>query len=180
MLKRILTVAGAVALVAGMTVTFAGFAAAEQGIAPGGCVPNDGPRDGRGGGLLERLDTDGDGQVSRAEYESHFDRLDADGDGFVTREEVGQIREERRTERRERMFERDDTDGDRMISRDEFSGPQDLFAKVDADHDGYITEQEAMEFRPKRDGMRRGGQRGPGMDGDRRGPGRPGGPAGMN
>jgi len=169
MMMKMLIVAGAVAIALGTTVAFAGFGGTEEGIAPGGCVPQGGMRDGRAGGILERLDTDGDGQVSRAEYEASFDRLDKNGDGYVTREEVSQLRDEKRTERRDEMMNRDDTDGDGMVSRDEFSGPSKIFVKVDADNDGYITREEAMEFQPMRDGSCRpdGGHRGPG---GRRGP----------
>lgn len=40
---------------------------------------------------LERIDTDKDGKISRAEHlaaaEEHFNRMDKDGDGFITAEE---------------------------------------------------------------------------------------------
>jgi Ca2+-binding EF-hand superfamily protein len=46
----------------------------------------------RHGGYLKRMDTDGDGKVSRAEAlsaaEAAFARADANADGFVTKEEM--------------------------------------------------------------------------------------------
>ncbi len=47
-----------------------------------------------GGEFLKKLDTDGDGRISKAEAQSaprlaeHFDALDANKDGFVTAEEM--------------------------------------------------------------------------------------------
>ncbi|GIX21358.1 MAG: hypothetical protein KatS3mg121_0141 [Gammaproteobacteria bacterium] len=50
----------------------------------------DGPP--RGAKLFKKMDADGDGQVTRAEFlaahEKHFDRLDADGDGILTHDEL--------------------------------------------------------------------------------------------
>lgn len=51
----------------------------------------DGPK-GRGrSGFVERLDQDGDGQVSRTEFDGpadHFDVLDRDGDGYLSADEA--------------------------------------------------------------------------------------------
>mgnify|MGYP006108939319 CR=1 FL=1 len=44
------------------------------------------------GAVLQQLDTNGDGQISKAEAKGpmadHFDRIDKNGDGFVTKEEL--------------------------------------------------------------------------------------------
>jgi hypothetical protein len=46
------------------------------------------------GGMLKKLDTDGDGRISRAEAQAaprlaeHFDEIDANKDGFITMEEM--------------------------------------------------------------------------------------------
>lgn len=50
-----------------------------------------------GGRMLQRLDTDGDGTVSRAEYRAQaikrFDRLDANHDGFIDQSEMDAVRD---------------------------------------------------------------------------------------
>lgn len=163
MRNRVLMAAGAAALGLVMTAAYADYASARGGYGP------DGMRDGRGGRIFERLDTDGDGKVSRSEFAASFDKLDRDGDGYVTREEVQALRDEKRAERRELMFRHQDINGDGKIALEEFTGPARFFARLDADHDGYITEQEAQDFRPARDGWQRGG-RGC-WDGGRRAPG---------
>ncbi|MGZ5046604.1 MAG: EF-hand domain-containing protein [Usitatibacter sp.] len=46
------------------------------------------------GGMLKKLDTDGDGRISRAEAQAaprlaaHFDEIDANKDGFITMDEM--------------------------------------------------------------------------------------------
>ena len=49
-------------------------------------------RHGPHGGMMKRLDADGDGKVSKAEAlaaaEKRFDRVDADKDGFITADEA--------------------------------------------------------------------------------------------
>ena len=47
----------------------------------------------RGQRFIERLDTNGDGKVSQAEFDgpaNHFRKLDRDGDGFLSRDETPQ------------------------------------------------------------------------------------------
>lgn len=47
---------------------------------------------GNKGKMMERVDTDGDGQVSKAEFmakhEEKFTKMDANGDGFVSKDEM--------------------------------------------------------------------------------------------
>ena len=43
------------------------------------------------GGFVERLDKNGDGRVSKREFDGpahHFDRLDKNGDGFLSEDEA--------------------------------------------------------------------------------------------
>jgi hypothetical protein len=48
-----------------------------------------GPPDGRHPrGLLQRMDTDADGQLSQEEWLAHFKQLDRNGDGFVNADEL--------------------------------------------------------------------------------------------
>lgn len=59
--------------------------------------------EGKRGNWFARLDTDGDGMISREEFTApalkRFDRADADGDGVITPEERAAMREARRAAR---------------------------------------------------------------------------------
>lgn len=93
--------------------------------------------------ILAEFDTDGDGQLSEDEFpgpEVHFDRLDTDGDGFLTQAE---LLAGRPGPPHGGGFERDDVDRDGKVSQAEFSGPKELFSRLDKDGDGYITQEEA-------------------------------------
>ncbi len=93
--------------------------------------------------LIDRLDTDGDGKISAAEFKGpadHFTRMDTDGDGYLTEEELKNGRPG--PPRGGNPFEKDDADGDGKVSAEEFSGPSDLFERLDTDGDGYITQEE--------------------------------------
>lgn len=106
--------------------------------------------------LIDRLDQDGDGQISFEEFsgpEDCFNRMDADGDGYLTEDELANGRPGA-PPAGDNPFEKDDADGDGLVSADEFSGPADLFERMDADGDGYITQD---EIRPPRG---KGGPRG--------------------
>ena len=81
--------------------------------------------------IIERMDTDGDGRVSREEFnprrESPFNRVDGNGDGVATLDEINQHIADRMAEMAERHAE--------MQSR-----MQDFFTGADADGDGMVTE----------------------------------------
>lgn len=57
-----------------------------------------------GGKMLEKIDTDADGKVSKAEFmtahEARFTKADADADGFLTAEEMKAAWENMREKRR--------------------------------------------------------------------------------
>lgn len=58
------------------------------------------------GKMLEKIDTDKDGKISKQEWqthhEQHFTELDADKDGFVTKEEM-KARHEKMREKRQSL-----------------------------------------------------------------------------
>jgi len=94
--------------------------------------------------LIEQLDQNGDGKLSADEFKGpaeHFTRMDTDGDGYLTKEELEAGRPAPMGGKG--GFEQDDADGDGRVSKEEFSGPEDLFDRLDADGDGYITREEA-------------------------------------
>lgn len=110
-------------------------------------------------------DTDGDGAVSRAEFqafhqqiaERRFTTLDADGDGQVTREEMRTARAERRGPGGPgALRERIDANGDGAWSLDELQAVRpeidaERFSRLDANGNGLIDADE----QPMRRGLRR-------------------------
>lgn len=111
---------------------------------PGG--PGGGPAD-----MLARLDADGDGKLTRAEFAAPFAMLDRDGNGVIDTSEMpaggpggGRLA-------------RLDTDGDGKLTRAEFEAP---FARLDRDGDGVASQAEMAAIRA-RFGGGRFGRRGP-------------------
>lgn len=131
---------------------------------------------GRGPGAgIARLDTDGDGRISRAELEAadsrrgrghrgggwlleQFDTIDADGDGHIVRSELRswqqaqrQQRQAERARRFQERFDAADADGDGRLSRAEVDAKMPRlsasFAWMDEDGDGYLSRE---DLRPQR------------------------------
>ncbi|MCC6920843.1 MAG: hypothetical protein IT548_16715 [Alphaproteobacteria bacterium] len=90
---------------------------------------------GRHGDMMERLDTNKDGNLSadeaRASGEARLKRLDANSDGVVTPDEAP------------RLFERPDADGDGKITAAELGNVAAAkLMRADKDGDGVVTQAE--------------------------------------
>ncbi len=97
---------------------------------------------------LRAMDKDGDGKISRAEFtgpEPLFDRLDADKDGFIIPAETQRFFRQNFLQNAPRLRAMD-KDGDGKISRAEFTGPEPLFDRLDADKDGFIIPAKTQRF----------------------------------
>ncbi len=146
-MKRVLTIAAATAvgavLMAGLP-ALAGPAGEDTG----------GDSSGHGARLLERLDRDGDGAISREEARSlgdaRFGRWDRDGDGAVTEAEMIAAAQERVARRIGKVFARMDRNGDGRLERAELEAAGEArFERMDADGDGRVTVDEIREIRAR-------------------------------
>lgn len=140
-----------------------------------------GPHDVSPEQFVAQYDADRNGTLSQDEFpgpEHAFARVDADGNGqisIVETAEAAKTRHERRgmqgaagaatmdpQARWERLLEHADADGNGVISQDEFNGPEHAFARLDANEDGQITQEEALAATPRQGrqagqaGMQRG------------------------
>lgn len=115
--------------------------------------------------MIERLDADKDGRVTREEMvaaaNARFTARDKDGDGIVSAEDREAFRAERRAERRTERFETIDADGDGMISKDEFAAFQPERG-MRSERRGMRGERRGMRGHHRGDGEGRGHRRGMG------------------
>lgn len=150
-----------IAIIAGTaTASVAGFAIAQ-------------PHRGGHGEMLQTLDANGDGQITRAETESakaqKFAEADTNGDGGLSMAEIEAFRAAERESRKEamkqKMFQRADKDGNGVISADEFEARgAPFFERIDANGDDVITADEIEAMKEKRGHRGKRGWGGP--DGD--------------
>ena len=113
---------------------------------------------GKGHGF-DRLDTNGDGEVTAEELDSRqaalLEAADANGDGAITKDEMKAYRKAKREERR---AERNpDTNGDGLVDRVEFQAAADKrFDRMDENGDGVLSEDELKKRRDHRKRGKRG------------------------
>jgi Ca2+-binding EF-hand superfamily protein len=106
------------------------------------------------GAQIERFlaaDKNNDGKVTKDEFPGGaplFELLDADKDGSLTKEEISKFRA---GDAIRAMFSPDrfkalDKNGDGKVSSSEFTGPEPMFARLDADKDGFVTQDEVSKL----------------------------------
>lgn len=102
------------------------------------------------------LDTNNDGQVTKAELEARgavrFAKVDLNSDGFLTADEIEAAGKEKAAKRAARMIKHLDADEDGKLSAEEMSkrgkgrGGKDrgakMFERFDADKNGSLSEEE--------------------------------------
>jgi len=102
------------------------------------------------GDLFAAMDVNKDGKIGPTEYKGPkkaFAWVDTDHDGYITRPEatrayltiVGRMAIEQRI----KAFKDMDENKDGKVSLSEYRGPTRAFARIDVNHDGVITAQEA-------------------------------------
>jgi Ca2+-binding EF-hand superfamily protein len=107
--------------------------------------------EGRG---LAHFDRDGNGVVTRIEMRTtaaeRFDKIDTNHDGKLTADEI----EAAHREAAAKHFAAKDTDKDGRLSRAEVAKmPDAMFARLDANHDGFLTPDELAQGRHGHGGM---------------------------
>jgi Ca2+-binding EF-hand superfamily protein len=108
----------------------------------------------------KKVDTDGDGSISREEAQANaprlardFEKVDTNGDGKITREELQAAGKQARRARGKDWWQKVDADHDGSVSREEAEANAPRLAKnfdqIDADGDGKITPEELKAARKK-------------------------------
>jgi Ca2+-binding EF-hand superfamily protein len=97
--------------------------------------------------LLKRIDTDGDGYVTRDEWNRFFADHDENRDGILSATEM-QIQESSARRRQEtdpgveEVFNRLDANKDNLIVEAEWAGSPAYFRRIDANRDGLVSREE--------------------------------------
>ncbi len=109
--------------------------------------------DGAMKGKMHKIDTNGDGKISRdeaAQYKGlakHFDQIDTNKDGFLSKDEL----KASHAKRADARFRAIDRDGDGRISRAEADAKAPRLSKhfdqIDTNKDGYLSKDEIAAAR---------------------------------
>lgn len=98
--------------------------------------------------FFERMDTDKDGRVTRAEAEAIerqlFDRIDANKDGAITRQESEEGTRALRAKELEMRFKALDGNADGRLTQPESKLPPAIFDRLDQDKDHALTQAEFL------------------------------------
>lgn len=117
---------------------------------------------------FEEIDANSDGKLDFAEFSApmvtRFETADADSNGTITEAEIETARENNggRGDRKGRFIKRVDVDENGEITKAELEvHSQKMFDRIDADKDGFATQEELKEMRANfRGGDRKKGKRG--------------------
>lgn len=103
---------------------------------------------------VEQIDSNHDGQVTRAEFAAartaNFARLDRNGDGVVSAADIPAIARFKPGIQKifQNFITNADTNGDGMVTRAELANaPMPVFDRADANHDGVIDRTEMATLR---------------------------------
>ena len=126
----------------------------------------------KGGPMFQEYDANGDGIVTKAEFEAktaaNFSEADVHHKGAITFEEFQDYAqkqmEKRRQEMMKRHFDKMDTNHDGKISAEEFKvGTDKMFDWMDANHDGKIDASDRQQMHKRWEHRGKGDMSHPGM-----------------
>lgn len=114
--------------------------------------------DGKDGGRWDRMDTNGDGEISADEMSEKsaawLEAADADGNGAVSKEEMKAFHKAKREEHRAKR--NPDKNNDGVVDRTEYlNAAQERFDKMDKDGNGVLSEDEQRRRGHHRRGHRK-------------------------